>query len=254
MNFATRFLTGEQKMKKVVKNFINNSYQILRDKEEFDMVISQVLSFKNGDGTTGFQAIAVSQSDPDEIRCICENIQAKTEYQKVPSWGYNIEDYLLDDLENGFEIEFMTLDEHCGIWYTIDNWHDDIFHMEGLQKYLYYCQQNEITAQVISLYSSEHIDISDLYQEANGPYKIIAETSIGSRAIVLGHSSISPSPYVTWDTTPNRKHGYYGGHYFSSYTDAFKDYKERCQVIMSKHLEFERNKTKPNKVKKEYER
>mgnify|MGYP000469537925 CR=1 FL=1 len=67
MNYATRFLTGEQKMKKVVKDFINNSYQILRDKEEFDMVISQVLSFKNGDGTTGFQAIAVSQSNLDEI-------------------------------------------------------------------------------------------------------------------------------------------------------------------------------------------
>ena len=57
-------------MKKVVKDFINNSYQILSDKEEFDMVISQVLSFKNSDGTTGFQAIAVSQNDPSEIRCI----------------------------------------------------------------------------------------------------------------------------------------------------------------------------------------
>ena len=124
---------------------------------------------------------------------------------KILEWDYNIEDYLLDDLENGFEIEYMTIDEHCGIWYTIDNWRDDIFHMEGLQKYLSYCQQHEITSQVISLYSSEHIDISDLYQEANGPYKIIAETSIGSRSIVLGHSSISPSPYVTWDTTPNRK-------------------------------------------------
>lgn len=243
-------------MKKVVKDFINNSYLILRDKEEFDMVISQVLSFKNGDGTTGFQAIAVSQSNLDEIRCIRENIQGKSEYMKILEWDYNIEDYLLDDLENGFEIEYMTIDEHCGIWYTIDNWRDDIFHVEGLQKYLYYCQQNEITAQVISLYSSDHnhINISDLYQETNGPYKIIAETSIGSRTIVLGHSSISPSPYVTWDTTPNRKHGYYAGHYFSSYTDAFKDYKERCQVIMSKHLEFERNKTKPIKGTKKYER
>ena len=254
MKYATRFLIGEQKMKKEINDFINDSYQIFRDKEEFDMVISQVLSLKNEDGTIGFQAIAVSQSDSDEIRCIRENIQGKTEYQKVPSWDYNIEDYLLDDLENGFEIEFMTVDEHCGIWYTIDNWREDISHVDGLQKYLSYCQQNEITSQVISLYSSDHIDISDLYQEANGPYKIIAETSIGSRAIVLGHNSISPSPYVTWDTTPNRKHGYYAGHYFSSYTDAFKDYKERCQVIMSKHLEFERNKTKPNKVKKEYER
>ena len=241
-------------MKKEVNDFINNTYQTFRDKEEFDMIISQVLSLKNEDGTIGFQAIAVSQNDPDEIRCIRENIQAKTEYQKVPSWDYNIADSLLDDLENGFEIEYMTIDEHCGIWYTIDNWRDDIFHMDGLQKYLYYSQQNGITSQVISLYSSEHIDISDLYQEANGPYKIIAETSIGSRAIVLGHSSISPSPYVTWDTIPNRKYGYYAGHYFSSYTDAFKDYKERCQVILNKHLEFERNKTKPIKGTKKYER
>ena len=30
-------------MKKEVKDFISNSYQMLRDKEEFDMVISQVL-------------------------------------------------------------------------------------------------------------------------------------------------------------------------------------------------------------------
>ena len=66
MNYATRFLTGEQKMKKV-KDFINNSYQTFRDKEESDMVISQVLSLKNEDGTIGFQAIAVSQNDPDEI-------------------------------------------------------------------------------------------------------------------------------------------------------------------------------------------
>ena len=29
-------------MKKEVKDFISNSYQMLRDKEEFDMVISQV--------------------------------------------------------------------------------------------------------------------------------------------------------------------------------------------------------------------
>ena len=49
---------------------------------------------------------------------------------KILEWDYNIEDYLLDDLENGFEIEYMTLDEHCGIWYTIDNWREDISHMK----------------------------------------------------------------------------------------------------------------------------
>mgnify|MGYP001623880894 FL=1 len=241
-------------MKKEVNDFINNTYQIFRDKEEFDMIISQVLSLKNEDGTIGFQAIAVSQNDPDEIRCVCENIHGKFEYQKIPEWDYNIEDYLLDDLENGFEIEYMTLDEHYGIWRNIDSCRNKICHDEGLQKYLSYCKKNEITSHVISLFSAEHIDISDLYHEVNGPYKIIAETSIGSRAIVLGHSSISPSPYVTWDTTPNRKHGYCSGHYFSSYTAAFKDYKERCQVILNKYLEFERNKTKPIKGTKKHER
>lgn len=40
-------------MKKEVNDFINNTYQIFRDKEEFDMIISQVLSLKNEDGTIG---------------------------------------------------------------------------------------------------------------------------------------------------------------------------------------------------------
>lgn len=71
-------------MKKEVNDFINNTYQIFRDKEEFDMIISQVLSLKNEDGIIGFQAIAVSQNDPDEIRCVCENIHGKFEYQKIP--------------------------------------------------------------------------------------------------------------------------------------------------------------------------
>ena len=241
-------------MKEKVKDFINSSYHLFRNKEEFDMVINQVLSIKNKDGTTGFQAIAVSQNDPDEIRCVCENIHGKFEYQKIPEWDYNIEDYLLDDLENGFEIEYMTLDEHYGIWRNIDSCRNEICHDEGLQKYLSYCKKNEITSHVISLFSAEHIDITDLYHESNGPYKIIAETNVGNRAIVLGYSSISVSPYVTWSTTPARKHGYDTGHYFSNYTAAFRDYKKRCNDLLDRHLEFERNKSKPNKVKKEYDR
>ena len=121
-------------------------------------------------------------------------------------------------------------------------------------KYLSYCKKNEITSHVISLFSAEHIDITDLYHESNGPYKIIAETNVGNRAIVLGYSSISVSPYVTWSTTPARKHGYDTGHYFSNYTEAFRDYKKRCNDLLDRHLEFERNNTKPNKVKKEYDR
>ena len=245
---------GELKMNDQVKDFIKNCYQIFRDKEEYDMDVKQVLSMMNEDDTVGYQAIAISSGDPDVIICIRENIQDRLSYQHIPEWDYNIDDYLLGDLEKGYEIEYMTIDEHCGIWKIIDCWRDEISHMKGLQKYMSYCQQNEINSHVISLYSSETIDISDMYQESNDPYSIIAKTSIGNRAVVLGHSPISPSPYVTWSTTSNRKRGYDAGHYFSNFTDAFRDYKERCQIILDKHLEFERNKTRPLKDRKKYER
>lgn len=241
-------------MKKEVKDFISNTYQLFRTKEEYDMDIKQVLSIKNINGSIGYQAIAISQSDPDEIICVRKNIKGKLDYQNIPEWDYNIDDYFLDDLEKGYEIEFMTIDEHYGLWHCIDSWRDEISHKEGLQKYLFYCQQHEITPQVISLFSSEHIDIFNLYKETNENYRIIAETNVGHRTIVLGHNKNLLCSYVTWTTTPSRKYGYDIGHYFSNYTDAFKDYKKRCENLLDRHLEFERNLIKPTKEKKNHER
>ena len=255
MKFTMKFSQELTDMTNPVKDFITHTYIMFGAKEEYDMDIKQVLSIENKDGSKGYQAIAVSQSDPDEIRCVRLNIEGKLEYQKIPEWDYNIDDYLLADLEDGYEIEYMTLDEHYGIWHCIDSWRDEITHTEGMQKYLFYCQQNEITPQTISLYSLEHVDITDLYQESNVKYKIIAETTIGHRSVVLGHNDNKKfSQYVTWTTTPNRKYGYDDGHYFSNYTEAFKDYKKRCENILDRHLDFERNKTKPTKEKKYHER
>ena len=238
-----------------VKDFITHAYMMFGAKEEYDMEIKQVLSLKNEDGTKGFQSIAVSKNDPDEIRCVRLNIEGKLEYQKIPEWDYNIDDYLLDDLENGFEIEYMSLEEHYEIWHCIDSWRGEISHTEGLQKYLSYCKQNDITSQTISLYGLEPVDITDLYKESNVKYNIIAETTIGHRSVVLGYNdNKKSSQYVTWSTTPNRKYGYDDGHYFSNYTEAFKDYKKRCDNILETHLNFERNKTKPTKEKTGHER
>ncbi len=39
-----------------------------------------------------------------------------------------------------------------------------------------------------------------------------------------------------------------------SYTEAFNDYRKRCQIILDKHIEYERNKTRPVKEKKKYNR
>lgn len=254
MKHTMKFSQEVADMKHSVKEFITHAYIMFGAKEEYDMDIKQVLSIENKDGTKGYQAIAVSRSDPDEIRCVRLNIEGKLEYQKIPEWDYNIDDYLLVDLEDGYEIEHMVLEEHYGIWHCIDSLRDEITHTKGLQKYLSYCQQNEITPETISLYGLEHVDITDLYQESNEKYKIIAETNIGHRSVVLGHNEKLSSPYVTWSTTPSRKRGYDAGHYFSNYTEAFKDYKQRCENFLEKHLDFERNKTKTTKEKKYYER
>lgn len=255
MKHTMKFSQEVTDMKQPVKEFITHAYILFGAKEEYDMDIKQVLSIKNQDGTKGYQAIAVSRSDPDEIRCIRENIPNELNYEVIPEWDYNIDDYLLADLETGYEIEHMELVEHHGIWHCIDGLREEITHTDGLQKYLCYCQQHEITPQTISLYSLEHIDITDLYQESNVKYKIIAETNIGHRSVVLGHIENKKScQYVTWSTTPNRKYGYDDGHYFSSYTEAFKDYKKRCENILERHLDFERNKIKATKEKKYHER
>lgn len=241
-------------MKKQVKDFISNSYQIFRDKGEYDMDIKQVLSLKHENGTTGYQAIAISSSDPDVIICICDNISEKKDYQHIPEWDYNMEDYFFSDLENGYEIEFMTIDEHCGLCKMIDCSRDEISHVQGLQTYLSFCQQNDINSHVISLYSSESIEIFDLYHERNEAYSIISETNLGPDSVVLGYNADLIFPYVTWATTPDRKYGYRLGHYLSSYTEAFQDYKQRCSMILDRHLEFEKKRTKPEKDKNKYER
>lgn len=57
---------------------------------------------------------------------------------------------LLGTLENGYEISFMTMDGHAAVWYELGT--SDIrtiSHKEGLEKYLLYCKENDITARTI---------------------------------------------------------------------------------------------------------
>jgi len=89
---------------------------------------------------------------------------------------------------------------------------------------------------------NREIDVMDLYQEKNGNYIIIASFDIGNSSVVLGYNENSPSPYVTWKTTPDRKTGYYTGHYGVTKESAFNDYKKRCKECFNEHLNRESQK------------
>lgn len=204
---------------------------------ERNIEISYIL--KRKDIKEGYMAVCRSSSDPEKILCITHGIEQAENYWRIPEWDYNIDDYLLSDLEDGYEISYMSLETHYGIWCSIDEWRDDISYKEGLYKYLNYCHINGINSKVISLLGLEDVDIMDLYQERNESYTIIKETSIGDESIVLAKNYKSPSVYVTWETHPDRRYGFNFGHYYSDGQKAFRDYARRCRNMLDDYLQKE---------------
>lgn len=232
-------------MNKQVKEVIDIVRQSFHEHDEKDMKINYILS-KRGDSLSPFYlCLASSKLDPDEIRCITLSEDKNVAYQNVPDWDFNIDDYLLSDLEDGYQIEYIPLEEHYNIWCAVEEWKDDIQHQDGLYSYLDYCKKNGITPEVISLLGFENVDIMNLYQERNGNYKIIGETKVGDQSVVIAHNPKAPSPFVTWRTTPSRIIGFDIGHYHSRFKDAYEDYKKRCNEMMEDHLNIQYRKIKP---------
>lgn len=222
-------------------------YELLRECGYYNYSLSFIMS-KTESKNKHYLAYATSNEDPEEMILI--NIDFDSSYNVLPvaEWDFNIEDYLLEPLENGYELDYMPLKEHYNVWCSIDELRDDISHQDGLQKYLSYCQSMGITKHEIGLLQLEQVDIMDLYIEKNCNFQIIASTSIGNNTIVLGYNP-KKDEYVTWSTSPTRKYGYDIGHYLSSYKKAFSDYRQRCTDMLDKHLSFEKNKTKPHEKK-----
>lgn len=232
-------------MNKQVKEVIDIARQSFHEHDEKDMKINYILS-KKGDTLSPFYlCIASSKLDPDEIRCITLSEDKNVAYQNVPDWDFNIDDYLLSDLEDGYQIEYIPLEEHYNVWCAVKEWKDDIQHQDGLYSYLDHCKKSGITPEVISLLGLENVDIMNLYQERNGNYKIIGETKVGDQSVVIAHNPKAPSPFVTWRTTPSRIRGFDIGHYHSRFKDAYEDYKKRCNEMMEDHLNIQYREIKP---------
>lgn len=232
-------------MNNQVKEVIDIARQSFHEHDEKDMKINYILSKKGDSQSPFYLCLASSKLDPDEIRCITLSEDKNVAYQNVPDWDFNIDDYLLSDLEDGYQIEYIPLEEHYNIWCAVKEWKDDIQHQDGLYSYLDHCKKNGITPEVISLLGFENVDIMNLYQERNGNYKIIGETKVGDQSVVIAHNSKAPSPFVTWKTTPSRIRGFDIGHYHSRFKDAYEDYKNRCNEMMEDHLNIQYRKIKP---------
>ena len=138
---------------------------LLLDKEEEEMEIQEVLSKQNKDGTTGYRALAFTEDDPDYIVCIRENIPKKPEYEIISGWVYNIDEYLFDNLEKGYEIKWMSLEHHYDLWCELNECYEDIHHAEGFRKYASYCKTSGITAEEIAALGLDRVDIFNVVHE-----------------------------------------------------------------------------------------
>lgn len=189
------------------------------------------------------------EDDSDIIQIDCNN--GNVEICNIAEYDFNCDTYLFEDLKNGFEIDYMCLEIHYGVWNQVDDFRWEVDCVEGMQKYLAYCQRENITSSTISALHLNDVDIMDLYVETNAGYRIIADISCNNNAIVLGYRKGAVQEYVTWSTTCNRKNGYDLGHYFNSYKKAYKDFQERVNYMVDKSLEFQKLKSKPKEKENE---
>lgn len=195
--------------------------------------INYVLMNDEGD----ISAVTHERTDPENITLVTAKEGEPYFIEAIPDWDFNVDDYLLQDLENGYGIVYMDQSTHYDVWCSIDGIRDEIQFENGLQKYLAFCQKNDITVKSFSSLGMDKVDIMDLYDESNQGYKIIQELTIDQQTIVLGHSKTNPSPYVTWETNRNRDDGYRSGHYFVNIKDAQRDFEERSKSLFYSKIE-----------------
>ena len=226
------------------------AFSALQEKGIFDGKIDYILEKDSGINDKRYICYLSRKNEIEDMYSVTIDTNRKVNSYNVPNWDFNIDDFLFNDLENDYRILEMSADTHYGVWYQIDKLRDEINNTDGLQKYLAYCKQNHIDKNFMKQFYKE-IDVMDLYQEKVNNYVIISSTDVGTNSVVLAYNKNAPSPYVTWETTPNRQYGYSSGHYFSSLKSAFHDYQKRTNDCLESHFQFEKTKLqiKENKEK-----
>lgn len=222
------------------------------DTEYKHMEIDYVLSKYDTQTGLVLKSIMHDSDDPESIKELIIK-DGQQVFNNIAEWDFNIDEFIFDDLENDFNIVYIPLLSHYNLWCSLDEIKEEVVHTSGMQKYLSYCQRNNITPESIASLEMEKINVMPLYQEMNGKYKIIADTVINNEAIVLAHNPNNPSPYVTWKTNDNRSDGYRSGNYFVNLKEAYKDFETRGHEMLKRQLDIKREIIMP-KRSKEHER
>ena len=147
-----------------IEKFKEEVYKQCIEHEDYDMRISYILSKKEDNDIKSHKAICYSYSDPDQIRTVTEQDNTIS-YSTTLEWAFNFDEDFLSDLQDNWKIEYMPIEEHYNVWCAVNELRDEIYHTDGLQEYLKYCQKNQIDSNTISLLGLRKVNIMDMYIE-----------------------------------------------------------------------------------------
>lgn len=156
-----------------IKEKINT---ILQKNEEYkDYKIEYIIHYKD---TDNYEAIAVDGEDIASIFLKSGSVQP------VINALYDLDDEVFGSLEymQG-EISYMSLNTHSGVWNYINEGIDDINYTYGMEQYLKYCKENNITKSIIDNKTKLNVpDVMKYYK--NREIKILGmwETDYGDIA------------------------------------------------------------------------
>ena len=140
------YLTEEEydeTMNKEILNIKEKVIDFLKGSEEYEKFnIEYILKDNQNVNKTIIMA-----SNYDEMICISPY---SMEISNIADWAYNFDDDIFEELEKGKEISYMQMEVHYSIWMSLEQCYpEDIEHKKGVQKYLKYCKENNITSNVI---------------------------------------------------------------------------------------------------------
>ncbi len=126
------------RIKEMIEDFL------IGDIDNKDKVIDYILIEKESN-----DAMAIASDGLEKIIGFNFGIEEESlsmGYSDIPEWEFDLEGYLFQCLESGFEIGYMSDNTHSGVWNIIDMYYPtDILYKNGVTKYLQYCLDNGIT-------------------------------------------------------------------------------------------------------------
>ena len=150
------------------------NYRILKVKNDIELFLKDNIEHQNKhidyilfNSKTNDTYVLASDGYDEAIEFTPYSKNESGGYIQVPEWDYNFDYYIYNYLEEGLKIGYMTDNVHYSIWNSINELYPtDIEYKNGVQEYLQYCKDNNITKEYLDIKTGlDTPDVMKYYKE-----------------------------------------------------------------------------------------